>query len=38
MAQFDDDTSFTLKGEELPVKDLIHILDSLCLASSLVLN
>lgn len=38
IAQFADDTSFTLQGEEVPVKEMINILDSFCLASGLVLN
>lgn len=38
MAQYADDTSFTLLGEEKLVKALVAILDCLCLASDLVLN
>jgi exonuclease III len=37
-AQYADDTSFTLTGEEAPVKSLIHILNTFCLASGLVIN
>jgi hypothetical protein len=36
--QYADDTSFTLAGEEEPVRKLIQILNSFCLASGLVLN
>lgn len=38
LAQYADDTSFTLLGEEVPVKALITLLDCFCLASGLVLN
>ena len=37
-AQYADDTSFTLAGEEEPVRNLIHTLNTFCLASGLVLN
>ena len=37
-AQYADDTSFTLAGEEVPVRNLIRILNTFCLASGLVLN
>jgi hypothetical protein len=37
-AQYANDTSFTLAGEEEPVRKLIQILNSFCLASGLVLN
>lgn len=38
MAQYADDTSFTLLGEETEVRNLIHTLKTFCLASDLVLN
>jgi hypothetical protein len=38
IAQYVDDTSFMLFGEERPVRNLIYTLDSFCLASGLVLN
>lgn len=38
MAQYADDTSFTLLGDEEKVKNLIHILKTFCAASRLVLN
>jgi hypothetical protein len=38
ITQYADDTSFTLKGEEEPVKNLIYLLDTFCAASGLVLN
>jgi hypothetical protein len=38
MVQYADDTSFTLHGEEGPVKNLIYTLETFCLASGLVLN
>jgi len=38
LAQFADDTSFTLLGEERPVKYLINTLDTFCEGSGLVLN
>jgi hypothetical protein len=38
VAQYTDDTSFTLLGEERPVRNLIQTLDIFCLASGLVLN
>ena len=37
-AQYADDMSFTVAGEEAPVCNLIWILNSFCLASGLVLN
>jgi hypothetical protein len=37
-AQYADDTLFILAGEEVPVCNLIQILNSFCLASGLVLN
>lgn len=38
LAQFADDTSFTLLGEKRLAIALVAILDSFCLASDLVLN
>jgi hypothetical protein len=38
LAQYADDTSFTLLGEEEPVRNLIYTLETFCLASGLVLN
>jgi hypothetical protein len=38
IAQYADDTSFTLLGEEEPVRNLIYMLDTFCLAPGLVLN
>ena len=36
--QYANDTSFTLADEEEPVRNLIHTLNTFCLASGLVLN
>jgi hypothetical protein len=38
IVQYADDTSFTLKGEEESVRNLIYVLETFCAASSLVLN
>ena len=38
VAQFNNDTSFTLLGEELPVRNLLDTLGTFCSASRLVLN
>lgn len=38
VAQFADDTSFTLLGDEAPVKALVELRDCFCLASGLVIN
>jgi hypothetical protein len=38
VAQYADDTSFTLLGEEEPVRYLIYTLETFCLGSGLVLN
>jgi hypothetical protein len=38
LAQFADDTSFILLGEEGSVRHLVSVLDSFCLASGLVFN
>lgn len=38
MAQYADDTSFTLLGEEPKVKFLINTLKSICMATGLILN
>jgi exonuclease III len=38
IAQYADDTSFTLRGEKEPVRNLIYILETFCAASGLVLN
>jgi hypothetical protein len=38
MAQYADDTSVTLLGEEEPTRNLIYFLDTFCLASGLVIN
>jgi hypothetical protein len=38
IAQYADDTSFTLLGEEEPVRNLIYTLETFCQASGLVLN
>ena len=38
LAQYADDTSFTLLGVEDKVKNLIHTLDTFCLATGLILN
>jgi hypothetical protein len=38
VAQYADDTSFVLLGEEEPVRNLIYILETFCLALGLVLN
>jgi hypothetical protein len=37
-AQYVNDTSFTLSGEEAPVRSLMQILNTFCLASGLVIN
>jgi hypothetical protein len=38
IAQYAVDTSFTLKGEEEPVRNLIYMLEMFCAASGLLLN
>jgi hypothetical protein len=38
MAQYADDTSFTLYGEERPIRNLIYTLETFCLAIGLVIN
>jgi hypothetical protein len=38
IAQYADDTSFTLRGEEESVRNLIYLLETFCAASGLVLN
>lgn len=38
LAQYADDTSFTLLGEEESVRSLIYLLETFCLASGLVIN
>jgi hypothetical protein len=38
IAQYADDTSFTLLGEEEPLRNLIYFLEIFCLASRLVIN
>jgi hypothetical protein len=38
IAQYANDTSFTLTGEEEPVRNLIYLLETFCAASGLVLN
>ena len=38
IAQYTDDTSFTLLGDEEKVRNLIYLLETFCLASGLVLN
>lgn len=38
LAQYADDTSFTLLGEELPVRNMISLLDVFCRATGLLIN
>jgi hypothetical protein len=38
IAQYADDTLFTLKSEEEPMRNLIYLLETFCAASGLVLN
>ena len=38
VAQYADNTSFTLLGKEEPASNLIYLLETFCLATGLVLN
>jgi hypothetical protein len=38
MAQYADDTTFTLSREEVEVRNLISLLNSFCAASGLIIN
>lgn len=38
LAQYADDTSFTLLGEEQPIRYLLYTLDTFCMATGLIIN